>query len=275
MHNNPLKQYFRRPAVYLKLPSEGRHYTPDQLEMPETGELPVYPMTAIDDITIKTPDALFNGSAVVEIIKSCVPNIKQPWEISSSDFDSILIAIRAASGNGEIELNSVCPNCKTDSTYSINLIAMLAHLKCADYDQMCDVGQLSIKFKPLKYKDINETSIAQFEVQKMISMLQDANETPESISKKTQDAILAITQITIRLMSKAIQFIKTPTAVVDDQEHIIEFLQNCDKATFDVLRDKFAKLRTQSEIKPQQLKCTNCGHEYKQEIALNPTTFFA
>lgn len=46
-NNNPLKQYFRRPAVYIKLPSNGKNYTEGSLDMPENGELPVYPMTAI------------------------------------------------------------------------------------------------------------------------------------------------------------------------------------------------------------------------------------
>ena len=79
MDNNPLKQYFRRPSVYMKLPSNGQGYPEGSLEMPENGELPVYPMTAIDEITARTPDALFNGTAVAELITSCVPNIKDPW----------------------------------------------------------------------------------------------------------------------------------------------------------------------------------------------------
>lgn len=61
--NNPLQQYFRRPAIYIKLPSDGRYYSDGILSMPENHELPVYPMTAIDEITAKTPDALFNGTS--------------------------------------------------------------------------------------------------------------------------------------------------------------------------------------------------------------------
>ena len=38
IENNPLKQYFRRPSIYLKLPSKGVGYTADILEMPELGE---------------------------------------------------------------------------------------------------------------------------------------------------------------------------------------------------------------------------------------------
>ena len=51
--HNPLKQYFRRPAMYLKLPSQGKFYDETVVRMPENGELPVYPMTAIDEITAR------------------------------------------------------------------------------------------------------------------------------------------------------------------------------------------------------------------------------
>ena len=76
MSNNPLKQFFRQPAIYVRLPSQGKFYPPGVLEMPATGELPVYPMTAIDEITYRTPDALFNGQATVNVLQSCVPDIK-------------------------------------------------------------------------------------------------------------------------------------------------------------------------------------------------------
>jgi hypothetical protein len=73
---NPLKQYFRRPAIYLRLPSGGTGYPPGVVDLPESGELPIYPMTAIDEITSKTPDALFSGTAIVELIKRhCKQNL--------------------------------------------------------------------------------------------------------------------------------------------------------------------------------------------------------
>ena len=99
---NPLKQYFRRPAVYIKLPSNNKFYKDGVIENTSTGELPVYPMTAIDEITMKTPDALFNGVAMAELIKSCVPNIKDPWAINNIDFDAILIGIKTRKKNNTI-----------------------------------------------------------------------------------------------------------------------------------------------------------------------------
>ena len=94
---NPLQKYFRTPAIYVKLPSGGRGYPAGTIDMPENGELPVYPMTAMDEVLARTPDALYNGSATVDVFKSCVPNIKEPWNILQSDVDLLLLAIRIAS----------------------------------------------------------------------------------------------------------------------------------------------------------------------------------
>ena len=123
--NNPLKQYFRRPAVHLKLPSGGKFYDENVIDMPVTEELPVYPMTAIDEITSRTPDALFNGTAVVEIIKSCVPAIKDPWSVSALDMDTILVAVRTAASPGDLEIESECPKCSSAGKYGLNLAAVL------------------------------------------------------------------------------------------------------------------------------------------------------
>ena len=136
---NPLRQYFRRPAVHIKLPSNGRYYDSTVIEMPESGELPVFPMTAIDDITAHTPDALFNGSAVTDIIKSCIPNIKDPWKINSIDLDAILIAIRNASGDGKMDVESTCPKCNSTFPYSINLMAILSQIKSGNYNDSLQV----------------------------------------------------------------------------------------------------------------------------------------
>jgi hypothetical protein len=65
---NPLKQFFRQPSIYLRLPSLGQFWDQKAIAMPPNKELPVYPMTAIDEITYRTPDALFNGQAVVNVI---------------------------------------------------------------------------------------------------------------------------------------------------------------------------------------------------------------
>ena len=70
---NPLKKHLRQPKIYIKLPSQGKYWHPNAIDFPESGELPVYAMTARDEITFKTPDALLNGQATVDVIQSCMP----------------------------------------------------------------------------------------------------------------------------------------------------------------------------------------------------------
>ena len=105
---NPLRKYFRQPSIHLRLPSGGKFYPPGTLDLPPNGEIPILPMTAVDEITTRTPDALFNGSAVVDIMHSCVPNIGDPWSIPAVDFNALLAAVRLASYGHEMEVSTTC-----------------------------------------------------------------------------------------------------------------------------------------------------------------------
>lgn len=274
MDNNPLKQYFRRPAVYLRLPSNGLGYDDTIIDMPENGELPIYPMTAIDDITTRTPDALFNGTAVIELIKSCVPSIKDPWSISNIDMDAILIAIKSASSeSGEMSIESVCPNCDTSATFSISLAAILGSISSPDYETELEFSDLVFKLKPISYREINNASMQQFEFQKLVAQV-DNIEDDDVRNQTVKEALDKITNITMDLLSHSIEYIKTPTTVVDNREFILEFLRNCDKKIYTAIRDHSGKLREDAQIKPMPVQCTSCQHEYEQSITLNPTDFF-
>lgn len=273
MNNNPLKQYFRRPAVYIKLPSGGKGYTDDVLDLPETGELPVYPMTAIDEITARTPDALFNGTAVAELIRSCVPNIKDPWKVNSVDLDSILISIKAASGGETLDLDSQCPSCSEVATYQVNLIGILSSLEPGEYDTPLEVGDLKIKFKPLTYKEINDGATAQFEVQRIFMNLENV-EDQEERNEISHRALENITKVTMELISSAIEYIATPGTTVTEKEFIFDFLQHCDRNVYLQIREYNTALKQATEVKPLQMTCSNCEFQYEQQFTLNPADFF-
>lgn len=273
MDNNPLRQYFRRPAVYIKLPSGGKDYSPDMIDMPENGELPVFPMTAIDEVTSRTPDALFNGTALAELVKSCIPAIKDPWQISSNDMDAILIAIKAASSGDMLEIETSCPKCEDASNYNVSLLPILSTLKPGDYETTLDIGDLSIKFKPLRYKDMNQAALAQFDIQRTFTTLENITSDDER-NRISKDALEKITFLTMDLLSKSIEYITTPNTTVEDKEFILDFLRNCDRNNFILVRDHNAKLRTDTEIKPLHIKCASCDHEYTQAFTLSPVDFF-
>ena len=273
IQNNPLKQYFRRPAIYLKLPSGGKMYAPGVINIPESGELAVYPMTAIDEISSKTPDALYNGTAMADIIKSCIPDIKDPWAINSIDLDAVLIAIRSAAGGDAMSISSECPSCKEVAEYGVNLIGILSQLKSADYEKELTINDLSIKFRPLSYKEMNDAGTGQMEAQRIFMVLE--KEENEAVrAEKTQDALRFITDITMRILSQTITHIRTPNAFVEEKEYILDFLKNCDRETYIAIRDYNASLKAQTEIKPLQIKCIHCQHEYEQPFTLNTSDFF-
>lgn len=273
LSSNPLQQYFRRPALYLKLPSQGVGYADGTLIMTENGELPVYPMTAIDEITSRTPDALYNGVAVFEIIRSCIPNILDPWQIPVVDLDPILVAIRMATNGNDMEIETSCPKCTESSKYDVNLAGVLGGFTPGDYKTPLTVGELSIRFKPLSYKEVNQTNIMQFELQRMMIDMENEQDTILKNAKMSK-VLDAINHMTIELMTKTIEYIKTPNATVFDPSYIEEFLRNIDKNTFEEIKEVNLELRKKSENKPLHIKCMHCQHEYEQEFTINASTFF-
>lgn len=271
--SNPLKQYFRRPATYIRLPSGGKYNTKDDIEPTVDGEIPVYPMSAIDEITSRTPDALFNGHAVVDIIKSCIPNIKNPWKITTVDMDTILIGIRIASSGDIMDINCQCPHCNTEGVFGLNLTQLLTSRKDVNYSIPLKVRDLELKFKPLRYEETNANGLSQYEVQKIVAELEEITDDKEK-SLKTKEALQYMNKITTDIISSTIDYIKTPETTVSDQNYIKEFINNCDRQTANAIKDHSVKLREETDLPPLHTKCTNCGEEFDQPLVLNITDFF-
>jgi len=273
MNNNPLKQYFRRPAIYLKLPSEGKFYPHEAIDLPENKELPIYPMTAIDEITSKTPDSLYSGVAISEIIKSCVPNIKDPWSIPTIDLDAILIAIRAATNGNMLEIESNCPSCSETASYNVNLIGLLSTILVSGYSDNVLLDEMSFSFKPITYKSYNKLNLSQFELERNVRKMNEITSDEERL-KYSSEMMKQLNDLTMLLVSESIDNITAPSFVVTEKEFIIDFLQNCDRNSFVKLKEHTIKLREDAQLKPLSVKCIHCEHEYNQTIALNVSDFF-
>lgn len=274
MNSNPLSQYFRQPAIFIRLPSEGNFYPPDALEHTVNGEYPVLPMTTVDEITYRTPDALFNGQAVCSVIESCVPNIKNAWAVPSIDLDTILVAIRIATYGNDLDIASTCPNCETQTDYTLNLTQVISSIQGMDYRKSLSLGDLEVYFQPLSYKQMNDNSLTQFEEQRALQALQEAATVDNESIKQLSDVLKKINGITTRALAQSIAMVKTPTAQVTEFEHIQEWLNNCDRKIFGKIRDHIIENKRQSELQPMKLKCENCSHEYEQPFTLNMTDFF-
>lgn len=265
---NPLLQNFRRPVLYIELVD-----TPDALEVNSTGQYPVFPMTLIDEITAKTPDALMSGQAVVDVIRSCIPAIKDPWKASNITIDKALVAIKIASQGGEVEIASECPNCKTQTSYDINLGLSLKQIDSSKFDQVYDFFGMKFKFRPINYTQVTDAQKMTFELNRAmlkINLIEDINEKKEVLNKELRE----FSKYTMRITAQSIEFIESDGVKVDETQFIDEYLANISKQDYEEIRNFVESLRENSKVKPLNLKCPECEHEYKQEYQLDFSDFF-
>lgn len=271
---NPLKQFFRQPAIYLRLPSGGDFWPEGSINMPANSELPVYPMTAVDEITYRTPDALYNGQAVINVIQSCIPSIVDAWATPGIDLNAILVAIRIASYGHRMDLTTKCPSCGHEGDYSVDLRSVLDTLKPGDFHQSISHGDLEIQFQPMDYRRQNETNHLQFEQQKNIQMIQMSELSDDQKIAELNKSLQQITELTIDALKWSIASIRTPQALVTEPEYIHEFLTNCDRKLFSQIKEHIIQLRDASEIKPLTIECNECHTKYQQMVSLDQASFF-
>jgi len=272
--DNPLRKYFRQPAIHLRLPSNGKFYPPEAISMPPNGELPVYPMTAVDEIITRTPDALFNGSTIVEIISSCVPNIRDPWSVPAVDLNALLAAVRLASYGHSMDIVSKCPKCSESEELSVDLRVVLDSIKMPDYDQPLALGDLTVYFVPMTYRQINDVGRVQFEDQKILQMVNDSEIAEEEKMRRLGEAFRRITQLTMRSIAASINAIKSNDAMVTDSEQIEEFLLNIEKSKFEIIKEHVMKLREATDLQPIAITCKSCSNQYQQSFTLDMSNFF-
>lgn len=158
----PLEKYYRQPAVYIKLPSGGKYYDKTVFTPTQTGEIPVLPMNAKDELSFKTPDAMMNGQATVDVIKSCVPNFLDPWKMVNYDTDVVLLAIRIATYGETMNIKYRTPVTGDEMEHTVNLPALLEELaKVQIKDEVTTSKGFKITMEPLTYTTLTKVQLVQ------------------------------------------------------------------------------------------------------------------
>jgi len=257
-NTNPLGKYYRQPQIYIGLPSGEQWYGPDAIVKTQTGEHAVLPMTAKDEIAFKTPDALLNGQAVVDVIKSCIPDIMDPWQIVNYDLDTVLVAIRIATYGETMDISFKIPGTTIDVSHTINLPQVLDSIKqVAMINETKLSNGMTIKVKPLNYRDITKSQLQTFQQQKMYNAVLDSNLSEEEKIKKFNDSFTALTTLSDDILMSNIEYIETPNGErVSDRTQIAQFIKNANAKLMRELGDRLVELRTQGSVKPVRLKST-------------------
>jgi len=273
---NPLQKFMRQPAIYIKLPSNGQYWLAGALDMPVSNELPVMPMSTRDEIALNTPDALLNGQAVVDMIHSCIPNIKNAWALPATDLDTVLIGIRIASYGEKMEYTSSCPSCENTDEYEIDLrIFMDIPVDMSGYAQPFEYKGMQIYLKPIDYDTVNMQNIERFEQQRLVSVIGDSTLSEEEKQERFYKIFKKMTEYTVKNVSNTIVQIVTPDGEhVSDPEFIEEYVTNSERQLFDSVKKKLDQINAGIPDKTVEHTCDECSHKYQSPFTFDQANFF-
>lgn len=274
--NNPLKQYFRQIKTYIKLPSGTTYYAENAIDFTDTGEVAIYPMTGQDELTLKNPDALLNGQALVDVIRSCVPAIKNPKMLLSNDVDALITAIRFATFNDKIETELNCPSCNAHNSFNLNLqhaIDGMTFLE-PEYVVNLDTG-LSVFVKPYEFNGIVKGMHMKFEQSKINKVISDPSMPEEQRIKLISATFKDMAVMTYELIADSVVKVvdESKGVNVTDKLFIKDYLKNVDKDTIDKISVLINDITKVGIKKTFTAKCEKCEHEWETEIDFNPVNF--
>lgn len=273
MAQNPLQQYFRQPKVFIGIPSHGIYSKAGTFDG-DISRIPVCGMTGMDEIIMKTPDALLSGESTVSVIASCCSAIRDPWELTVLDIDLVLIAIRIATFGNELTVSHICPECDTENDYDINLTSLIDYFASCKYDNKLVLKDLAILTRPLTYRESTEFSLKNFEYQQKLKQIVELTDQAERQSL-TNSVFRDLALLKNEIFTAGIESVDTGKTVVSEKSFIREWVENCDSSIIDAVTKHIEKNQSTWAIPKQHIKCSNCGHETDITLDLDQASFFA
>ena len=280
IEQNPLRKYFRQPKVYTTLPSKGKFYPEGVLNMPETGELPVFAMTAKDELCIKTPDALLNGQATVDVIKSCIPAITNPWHMPSVDLDACLVAIRIATYGEKLDITTKVPVLGEERQFSVDLRQVLNKLVTPEYNSTLKLGDINVELRPLTYKEFTDSNLKTFEEQRIFSLVNDEEMDDSEKLNRFSASFKKLTDMTVNMLGKSIAKLHIGDDEVTNPVFIEEFIDNVDKEFFKGITDHLEEQRKKFAIEPIKVEsneediAAGVPKEWEVPVTFDQSNFF-
>jgi hypothetical protein len=272
MAQNPLQQYFRQPRIFISLPSHGIYNAPGTING-DVDRIPVFGMTGMDEILMKTPDALLSGDSTAKVINSCCPAITDPWDLSNLDTDLVLTAIRIATYGNTMTVTKICGECQTENEYDLDLNKLIDHYTTCSYDNKVVLKDLTIKIRPLNYKVSTDFAIRNFQLQQQLSQLDDLKDETE---RKTllNELFQKLSTLQNEIFVAGIESVDTGKVVVTEREFIAEWVANCDSSVIDSLKQHIQKNQdTWADVK-HNVVCENCGATSAISVDMDQSSFF-
>ncbi len=277
--DNPLSTYFRTPKIYTALPSEGKLYNTEIVDFnSDTQEVPVFAMTARDEMVMKNPDALLNGDAITQVIQSCVPSVKKPQELIGVDVDTLLIAIQGATYGDEVTVETSCPECGNAVVGAASIDSCIQDMTFLpdDIGFTTDNG-LVVQLRPVTYKTTVKAGVSGFQNTRSLQVIADIEDELEQL-KAFNETYIRMSALNFEILVDSIQSVSGAgpdgeTFVVQDRKNIREFMENCDSTVGKQITDQVEKISTVGVKKNVKLQCEDCEHIFETDIGFDPVNF--
>jgi hypothetical protein len=273
---SPLKKYRRQPKIFIDLPSKGAFYPSGAVANDVYTQLAVFSMTPNDDILFKTPDALINGQATVQNIKSCIPSILDPWHMPMIDLDTVLISIRLATYGPSISVLANCPHCKTENTYDIPLQSFIDHYNSLEYNDTFTVDNFVFKTRPLNYKEYTENQKQIIAYQRAINIEAPKIKDEKEKEEYEQRLINELADLNVQKMVMTITSVEIDGEVETDLQEIVNWIAGTDVKIFHALKKHIEGNVQRWAPQKKNVQCgnENCKKEHNIMVRLDQSDFF-
>jgi hypothetical protein len=269
---NPLLAGIKNiPGLSILLPTKGLLYKNQELSKGslESGEVHVYPMSAKDELMLKSPDLLMSGEAVRRVIKRCVPDVNEPLELFQPDMDALIIAIRLVTYGELLPIrvdNPYYDNKKKGSQaeldFQVNLKNQLKEGKYLTLGKDCiaelkDLDQ-KVTCQPIRFKmTIGITS------DDLVSLPEDEEERKVVFQKRMN----TIEDLMLSMISEI--------NGISDRDMIKEWYENVPAGAFSILSDKVEELGSLGPKMTTTLMDPISKKTWECTIPIDPADFFA
>lgn len=251
----------RLPGGAFTLPSQGIFYTNGEIsDDVKHGEIQVLPMTAMDEILIKTPDKLMSGKAIEEVFARCVPQVLKPFDMLSKDIDFLLMCIRYVSYGQTMKLQYKhnCEKAK-EHEYDINLLPLIKAARRINATTIDSNFGLTlpndqvVKLRPPLFASVLALYMSNFEQHNLTSYDE--------------------TTAQLKLFDVVVSTIESVDGITDKQL-ITQWVKEIPVGYMSLIGNIMQNVSDWGASSTTEVICKDCGEHLTMEIPLNPVAFF-
>jgi predicted HAD superfamily phosphohydrolase len=153
----------------------------------------------------------------------------------------------------------------------------MSKINPGDWSKPVRINGMEITIKPQTYEDYNKNNISNFDEQRLIQIVQNQDLDDDEKTRQFDEIFQKLIETGIDTVSKNIASIKTDDGiVVDNPVFIRDFLDNCDKAVWDAIKQYLDVIRASNDYNKVTLTCSNeeCTKEFTTPFIFEQTNFF-